>query len=131
MDERDVVSRREAIVGLSLLGLFSLTLTGTLAYRIVYPTKHEPPKVVLNEWKSQGPLPEDPSELFAPNSSAPQLVTEEFPTVDPIPTITEGSPNMPASAINEVETPPQIEAPAILEPAQPVAAPTFVAPSDR
>jgi hypothetical protein len=130
MDERDVVPRREAIVGLSLLGIFSLTLTGTLAYRIVYPTKHEPPKVVLNEWKSQGPLFDDPSDLFAPNASAPQLATEEFPTVDPIPTIPEGTQSVPASAIDEAEAP-QIEAPAILEPARPAAAPTFVAPADR
>jgi hypothetical protein len=131
MDERETVPRRDAIVGLSLLGIFSLTLTGTLAYRIVYPTKHVPPKVVLNEWKSQGPLPDDPSELFAPDANATQLATEEFPIVDPIPTITEGSPSVPASAINEVATPPQVEAPAAMEGSQPAEAPTFVAPSYR
>jgi hypothetical protein len=131
MEERDVVPRREAIVGLGLLGIFSIALTGTLAYRIVYPTKHEPPKVVLNEWESQGPLPADPSELFTPEANAPQLANEEFPAVDPIPTVTEGSPSVPASAINEVETPPQVEAPATMDAPHPAEAPTFVAPSYR
>jgi hypothetical protein len=131
MDERDTVPRRDAIVGLSLLGILSLTLTGTLAYRIVYPTRHVPPKVVINEWQSQGPLPDDPSDLFAPDANAPQLAAEEFPSVDPIPTVTEGSPSVPASAINDVEPPPRVEAPAVMEAPQPAEAPTFVAPSYR
>jgi hypothetical protein len=131
MDERETVPRRDAIVGLSLLGIFSLTLTGTLAYRIVYPTQHIPPKVVINEWKSQGPLPNNPSDLFAPDANAPQLATEEFPTVDPIPTVMEGSPSVPASAINDVEPPPHVEASAAIKAPQPAEAPTFVAPSYR
>jgi hypothetical protein len=131
MDEREVVPRREAIVGLSLLGLFSLTLTGTLAYRIVYPTEHVPPRVVLNDWKSLGPLPDEPGEPFSPEVNAPQLATDEFPTVNPIPTTTEESPSLPATAINEVEAPPQMNAPSILESAQPAKAPTFVAPANR
>jgi hypothetical protein len=131
MDERETVPRRDAIVGLSLLGILSLTLTGTLTYRIVYSTRHVPPKVVINEWKSQGPLPDDPSDLFAPDANAPQLATEEFPSVDPISTVTEGSPSVPASAINDVEPPPRVEAPTATEAPRPAEAPTFVAPSYR
>jgi hypothetical protein len=131
MDERETVPRRDAIVGLSLLGVFSLTLTGTLAYRIVYPTQHVPPKVVINEWISQGPLPSDPSDLFPVDANATRLAAEGFPTVDPIPTVTEGSPSVPASAINELETPPHVEAPAAMEAPRPAEAPTFVAPSYR
>lgn len=131
MDEREVVPRREAVVGLSLLGIFSLLLTATLAYRIVYPTKRVAPTFVINEWKSQGPLPEDPNELFAPAKSTSQLAAEESPTVDLIPTIMEESPNFPASAVSEMQLAPQAEVPATVEGSPPVPAPSFVAPSYR
>jgi hypothetical protein len=129
MDERETVPRREAVVGLSLLGIFSLTLTGTLAYRIVYPTKYVPPKIVLNEWRSQGPLPSDPNELFAPAENAAQVANDSFPMADRIPTIADESPSIPVTAIDEVS--PRTEAPAFHEAEPSSPAPTFVAPSYR
>jgi hypothetical protein len=130
MDERETVPRRDAIVGLSLLGVFSLTLVGTLAYRIVYPTPHVAPKVVINEWASQGPLLEDPSAIFASEPSATPLGNGTLPAVDPIPTVAEETTSIPAAANAAVE---ETFEPAPTESASdpPTMQPYFVAPSSR
>jgi hypothetical protein len=81
-DDPETISRREAVVGLSLLGLLMLALVGTMLFRITHPT---PPtkaitpaaSIVADEndvdVRGESPLrPQQDGEVQAASHAAPE-----------------------------------------------------------
>ncbi len=106
MDE-DHINRRDAVVGLGLLGVLTLMFVATIFYRIINPSP--PARVSLDGMT----IASDPLESAAPLASQP-------------PALPQTAPVQRDSAVNAAafgsEPSPQVDQPT---------APTFVSPSTR
>jgi hypothetical protein len=119
MDDDDIISRREAVAGLGLLGVLFAGLIGAIGIRIVYarpkPATTSPPTL----WASDAAAPSDGS---ADVAAAP-LASEPLPSAAPIPTVADQQSDVPTvSAAAPVE---EEAAPIRSEP------PRFIAPGSR
>jgi hypothetical protein len=133
MDEPDVIPRREAIAGVTLLGALGIALVGTIVYRIHYavPIKATPRPQGSWTWANVAETPapttavEDVPSAVAGLPEEPLAAAIELPPVEPIPTIEDSSASIPAASTT-VAPPPAT----VVEPAPPVR-PIFVAPGAR
>ncbi len=128
MDEPEVIPRREAVVGLGLLGLFTAALVGTVLFRIVQATPKRAPQTPATVWASQEPASPLTDEA-ALTPGEPQLAAEISPPAAPIPTIDDGASSVPVSS--NVSQPEPTTAPPASEHTPAPTLPYFVAPSAR
>jgi hypothetical protein len=137
MDEPEVIPRREALLGLGLLGLTTVALVGTVVFRIVQEAPPRTPQAPVTVWASQTPakpLVEATTAAAEVESgpSEPRLAAEISPPAAPIPTIDDGAGSVPVStnaipadaALARPEAPVEEEIPA-------PALPYFVAPAGQ
>lgn len=122
MDERETIPRREAAIGIGLLGLFTAALIGTVVFRIVQAGPQRGPQTTTTVWASQEPA-NVAGELDA---RAAPLAAEISPPAAPIPTIDDGASSVPVSSnvapLEPMNTPADSPAPT---------SPHFVAPAGR
>jgi hypothetical protein len=94
MDDDETIPRREVLAGLSLLGVLSLALVGTIAFRIIHAAPRRGVSPSATTWASQ------PAVELAPAPAAPttgQLFADDAdPPAAPIPVFAEGSTSIPA-----------------------------------
>jgi hypothetical protein len=134
MDEREGIPHRDAIAGLSLLGLLFAGLVGTIVFRIVNAQPRHTTTAPAATWATNaGDAPASPLPLngtLAPSddryATSPPPTT--LPTAAPIPTTEDGSTSIPAESITPA--PIEIGQPVQQAPVEPVR-PRFLAPSNR
>lgn len=152
MDEHDTIPRREAILGLGLLGALSIALVATIMYRIVHSAPRNAPPVSAPTWAAAPAIvPEPATATAAPivQTHAPatgdRYAGHPFATALPpaaaIPTTGDGSSSVPATSLAPALMPvdqaptmaePPLAEPPLAEPQQPeFVRPRFVAPSSR
>lgn len=120
MDDDETIPRREVLAGLSLLGVLTLALVGTIAFRIIHAAPRRGVPAPTTTWASQ------PATELAPAPHAPttgQLFADDAdPPAAPIPVIAEGSTSIPAvsttdaAALDAPAWPPEGERPRFISP---------------
>lgn len=137
MDDDDAIPRREAVLGLGLLGALTIALVGAIVFRIVTVAPRKSPyagaaQIVLAA----------PAQQLAPGTvdvPAPAAMADagaegrenSLPPATPIATSDGDSRSLPAAATSDVVTPPPIILDPPPETSPGAAAPIFVAPASR
>lgn len=119
MEEHDVISRREAVAGLGLLGVLIAGLIGTIVFRIVHARPKPAPQPSGVEWAMEQPpsYGETTADALAPAAADALHAT-------PIATV-ESGPSGASAAAAESAPADRVARPRIDE------APRFVAPGNR
>ena len=148
MEEPEVIPRREAVIGLGLLGALSLALVATIVFRIVNAApRHalpgtsplwaaaplEPPTLV----EATAPMAAPTTAAATPNAPVPPIddryaletIAPALPAAAPIPTIEDDSSSVPAASLAPAFAPTQNERYSSGPPPVEVARPRFVPPS--
>jgi hypothetical protein len=125
MEEQEALPRREAVLGVGLLGVLLLGLVGTIVIRIVHakPRRGDAPSAA--SWASQSlpPAPVADAPIFAA-----QAAQEEAPPATPIPIVDANEGIVArASTAEPTEASSAADAPAETAPVAPQR-PAFVAP---
>ena len=129
MEERETIPRREATIGVGLLGILTAALVGTVVFRIIHAAPPRRPAQTSAVWASHSPISAEGSL----SAVEPQLAAEQLPPAAPIPTIDDGASSIPATSTTAplpATAAPQL--PSSESTRAPMdARPYFVAPSSR
>jgi hypothetical protein len=93
MDEQETISRRDAILGMSVLGMLALGLVGTIVFRIAQASPRGGPRSAQTQRASRVPDDSAADHLAASGRDASQEAQHDIslPPATPIPVIAEGA----------------------------------------